>query len=395
MHPRQEIVEIFSSFLQFSSGGSTTWVTDSKLYRNMSNYLSQYSAAERSTSDWALYWHEVWQNQPKSLARGHLYAYLQEVGYKAATKVKPRFTLPQYTLADYFQIAIAYIDKVFTGFDPQRQSNLEAFAYRVFCNLIKDGLLKEGLEEASIRSDWSLLLHSSQKLLHKALVQRGLSATEIAPYIFAWECFKVIYAPTKPKGNRQLTAPDLIVWEAIAQVYNQERIQQLPPSDAKTIQKWLEACVQAIRAYTAPPTASLDASVFNEDNTLRDILPSGDATPLTKLLDEEEAQIRKSLWTEINSLLSNSITNLDAQKQELLKMYYGEGLTQKEISLKLGISQPTVVRRLQKFKSESLITLAQWSQTTQNISLSPNVINNMNGLIDEWLEKYYKKHNEL
>ncbi|BAY15260.1 hypothetical protein NIES21_10750 [Anabaenopsis circularis NIES-21] len=395
MHPRQEIVEIFSSFLQFSSGGSIKWVTDSTLYRNMSNYLNQSPSAERSRSDWALYWHKVWQNQPTSMARGHLFAYLQEVGYKAAAKVKPKFTLPQYTLADYFQIAIAYIDKVFTGFDPRRQTNLEAFAYTAFCNLIKDGLLKEGLEEASIRSDWSLLLHSSQKLLHKALAQRGLSTTEIEPYIFAWECFKVIYAPKKPRGNRQLTAPDISVWEAIAQLYNQERIAQLPPLDPKTIQKCLEACIKAIRAYLAPPTASLDATLFNEDNTLQDILPSSDAIPFTKLLDEEEAQIRKSLWAEINSLLSNSINNLDTQQQALLRMYYGEGLTQKEISVKLGISQPTIVRRLQKFKSESLITLAQWSQTTQNISLTPNVINNMNGLIDEWLEQYYKNNNEV
>ncbi|BAZ52703.1 putative group 3/4 sigma-70 RNA polymerase sigma factor [Nostoc sp. NIES-4103] len=401
MLPRQEIVEIFSSFLQFSSGDSTKWVSDSALSQNMRRYLTQSALPERSNIAWALYWHSIWQNQPKSLARGHLYAYLQEVGHKAANKMKPRFRLPQYTLGDYFQIAIASVDKVLKGFDPVRNSNLEVYAYYKLCNLIKDGLIKEGLEEANVRSDWSLLQNSSEKQIYKSLQQRGLSVAEIERYIFAWECFKLVYVPKKPRGNRQLDAPDSTTWDAIAQLYNQERLTQLPqsePLNAATIQKLMTVCITAIRAYMAPPTASLDASVFNEDNTLQDILPSSDTTSLAQLIDDEEAQNRRSLLQQINSLLSNAITHLDAQTKELFEMYYGEGFTQKEIASQLQISQPTVSRRLAKLhnlKNEWLLTLAKWTQATLNISLTPDVINSMSGLLDEWLEQHYGKNNDV
>jgi RNA polymerase sigma factor (sigma-70 family) len=401
MRPRQEIVEIFSSFLQFSADNITKWVTDSKLYRSMSENLNQSPQLERSRSDWALYWHRVWRNQPEigadfQLARGHLYAYMQEVGYKVAKKIKQNLEskLPEYTIEDFFQIAIANADKVLKGFEPTRHPHLEGYAYPKLGNLIKDQLVQEGVEAAYFRSGWSLLRDSSEKRICESLQQRGLSTADIERYILAWECFKMIYVPQKPRGNSQLAAPDSTTWDAIAQLYNQEQLAQLSqstPINATTIQNWMSICIEAIRAYLAPRPASLDASVFNEDNKSQNFPPSNDPTPLEKLLDEEEAQNRRSSQEKINSVLNYAVSNLNLQTQELFQLYYGEGLNQKEISSRLKISQPTISRRCKQFKTESIQTL----QASVNISLTPEVIKNMNGLIDEWLEQYYGKDNEV
>jgi transcriptional regulator with XRE-family HTH domain len=79
-------------------------------------------------------------------------------------------------------------------------------------------------------------------------------------------------------------------------------------------------------------------------------------------------------------------------------MYYGEGLTQTEIAQKLQISQATVSRRLTKInkvKTQWLCNLGEWSKQTLNISITPDVLNNMSALLDEWLEHHYTQTNVL
>lgn len=396
MHPRQEIVEIFSTFLQFSLDDSTKWLTDKALERNISDYLAKYLSLERSSSDWALYWHEVWRHQPQNtkaflLARGHLYAYLQEVSYKAAKKIQSRLRLPEYSLQDFFLMAIANTDKVLKSFDPIRNPNLEAYAFYTLCHDIQDELRRAGVE---VRSDWSLLKNSSEKRVYESLQRRGLSPVDIERYVLAWECFKLIYVSQTPRGNKQLPAPNSTTWEAIAQLYNQEQLSQLSQCtsvNATTIQQWMENSIKAIRAHSTPRIQSLNALLFNEDNTLQDTLPSDELTPLAQLLDDLETETRKALYQQMNSVLSNTIANADTQTQELLEMTYAGKLTQKEIRSQLEISQPTISRRLKSFKTDVFKKL----QASLNISLTPDVIKNMNGLMDEWLEQYYGDYNEV
>jgi hypothetical protein len=276
MQPRQEIVEIFSTFLQFSPDDSTKWLTDKALERSISDYLQQYLSLERSSLDWALYWHQVWRHQPKNtkaflLAKGHLYAYLQEVSYKAAKKIQSRLRLSGYSLQDFFLMAIANTDKVLKFFDPIRNPNLEAYAFYTLRHDILDELRRAGLE---VRSDWSLLKNSSEKRIEESLERRGLSPVDIDRYVLAWECFKIIYVSQTPKGNKQLPAPDSSTWEAIAQLYNQEQLSQLSQStsvNATTIQQWMENSIKAIRAHSTPRIQSLNALLFNEKNTLQEV----------------------------------------------------------------------------------------------------------------------------
>lgn len=391
---RQDIVDIFSTFIKFEATQFNRWVKDGALDRNMRDSLIV-APHECESQQWVIHWYKEWQKQPRSLARSHLYAYLQESCYNAALKIKVRFTVSEYGLPEYFQLAVLCADKVLQGFNPERNSNLGGYAYVKFQNLIKDGLVKEGLPDACIRSDWSLLQNSSEKRLKESLQQAGIDASRIEKYILVWSCFKTIYIPQKQKGNRQITAPDTATWDAIVELYHQT-YQPQTPCNPDTANKWICNCIKAIRNYMAPKVSSLNTPISEEGHTLEDNLESDTATPFDQILNTELIQTQRALMTQVNDILSKGILNLDTELQNILAMYYGEGLTQTEIAKKLQMSQASISRRLtkiNKFKTQSLCSLAQWSEQTLNISITSDVLNNMSVFLDEWLEHHYTQTN--
>ncbi|PSB63642.1 group 3/4 sigma-70 RNA polymerase sigma factor, partial [Chroococcidiopsis cubana CCALA 043] len=100
MRPRQGIIEIFSTFLQFDADRFRAWVSDPHLRRSMQARLAQSPQMEAAENYWVLYWYKLWQTQPDSLAKAHLTAYLQEVCYWTAHKTSASFASSQYTLSD-------------------------------------------------------------------------------------------------------------------------------------------------------------------------------------------------------------------------------------------------------------------------------------------------------
>ena len=115
MQPRQGIVEIFSTFVQFDANQFTAWITDPKLRRSIKNCLKQ-SSNQESDSFWALYWYKVWQTQSSSVAIAHICAYLQEACYWTARKFALNFPTRS-SIADYFQIAITHLGKILKNFN--------------------------------------------------------------------------------------------------------------------------------------------------------------------------------------------------------------------------------------------------------------------------------------
>ena len=91
MLPRQDIVAIFSTFIQFDADRFQSWATDTRLRRSIKQSIEQ-NSPNSSDNFWALYWHQVWLKQPKSLARDHLAAYLQEVCFWSSTKTISGFS---------------------------------------------------------------------------------------------------------------------------------------------------------------------------------------------------------------------------------------------------------------------------------------------------------------
>ncbi|MBU7582917.1 MAG: sigma-70 family RNA polymerase sigma factor, partial [Nostoc sp. TH1S01] len=79
MQPRQSIIEIFSTFVQFEGDRFSRWATESRLRRSIHSSLQQIPK-ENSEYFWVLYWYKFWQDSAAAfLAKQHLTAYLRVV----------------------------------------------------------------------------------------------------------------------------------------------------------------------------------------------------------------------------------------------------------------------------------------------------------------------------
>ncbi len=392
MHLRQNIIEVFSTFVLFEGDIFDRWVTDSKLRRSMHNSLEE-SSKQESEIFWAIYWHRIWQVQASPVAVAHIAAYLQEVCYWVARKMK--MSVPgQHSVADFFQTAIARVDKVMKGFNPQLSSNLKIYAEYTFSNLIKDLLRKR--QEVDICTDWGLLHKLSQKRLVESLKQAGYSSQIIERYVLAWSCFLQFYAPYEVATAHKLIKPDNLTLQAIAQLYNTERLSQLnspsPPCTPESLETWLVNCAKAVRSFQYPTSVSLDIPApGHETGELLDRLTNNfQDSVLHEIITEEEVENIALRSTEINRVLSDALAKLDTQAQLLLQTYYKQELTQQQIAQQLGVKQYTVSRLLTKIKKTLLMELAEWSQKTLHISVKSDVIDSISNSLEEWLIAHYR-----
>ncbi|MBP5976996.1 sigma-70 family RNA polymerase sigma factor [Brasilonema sp. CT11] len=394
MRPRQEITDMFSTFVQLEGDRFSQWLTDTKLYRNIQNHLERSSSALKSENFWALYWYKQWCSGFNNLARMHLLAYLQEACYWTASKAVAKFTLSQYTLADYFQMAIAEVEIILKDFNPEKCSSLKAYAIMAIPRRLRDILRQR--KEADICTNWALLRKVSKKLLSEALSEAGLSQSAIAQYRLAWICFKELYVQNQPGGTSQLPEPTRQLWEAIANLYNHERLNQLTqPTEqcnAQTIEKWLNQTVLYVRAYQFPAVKSLNVFKQDDDTTVTFDLPDPSSdSPMADMIAAEDVQNRQNQISQMSGVLLKALQSMDVQSQEVLKLYYQQGLTQQQIMQQLQMSQPTVSRRLVKGRESMVAALVKWSQDL-NISVNYNQIKDMSLALEEWLRNQYAEY---
>ena len=208
MYPRDRLIDLFSTFAILDDDRFRQWVSNPKLQWSMRRELEDTSKAVVTDKVWAIYWYQHRAKLP--LAQLHLTAYLQEACFWVARDMTQRHKTPQYTLADYFQIANSEIPRVLKSFNPDGGSSLKTYGKLVLGNALKD-LLRQR-QAADVCSDWSLLRKVSKKRIGEVLLQRGVVESDAAQSQLAWFCFKTIYIPTESSG-KQLQPPDGLCWE--------------------------------------------------------------------------------------------------------------------------------------------------------------------------------------
>ncbi|MEH2026996.1 sigma-70 family RNA polymerase sigma factor [Nostoc sp.] len=386
MHPRQSIIEIFSTFVQFDADRFSRWATESRLRRSIQSCLNR-TPQEISEHFWALYWYKFWLvPETKLLAKDHLVAYLQESCYWASQKTINSFASTQYKLSDCFQIAIAQVDKVLKGFNADQGFILINYASAIFSSAIRENLRQN--REIDICTDWGLLRKITKKFLVESLQNAGLLLEDINAYVIAWNCFKSLYIPTHKGTSRQIAQPDNEIWEAIAKAYNSQSGQQV---NSQTLEKWLLTAAKAARRYRYFPVDSLNIPK-GDDNSwewLDNIPGTQQESLINQILAQEEEQTRNFQQTEINKVLVAAIAQLEPQVQEILQLYYAQELTQDKIAKQLQIQQYTVSRRLKKAQETLLRFLANWSKDSLHISVTSDLLKSINILMEEWLKNYY------
>ena len=398
MRSRQNIVEIFSTFIQFDSDRFSNWVSDPRLRRSINKCLAKEDIKTHSENFWAIYWHKKWRKEPSGIAREHLIAYLQEACFWSTRKTLSSFKSTQYGLPDGFQIAIAGIDKVLQGFDSDRGFSLKGYASITFCNLIREILRQR--QEIDICSEWSLLRKLSKKRLTESLQNAGLSADIVDKHVLAWYCFKNIYVPERASPTKKLSKPDATTWDAIVNLYNQESKTQLSASsemvNATTLEKWLLASVKAARSYLYPNITSINQPKpgYDSGEIADSLVGEVDESLISEMIVEEEIQQRNQQQNQVNTALLAALNQLKAEELRLLELYYVQEMKQSEIAQELNTQQYTISRKLSRVKKSLLKFLAQWSNDTLHISLTSDVLKNISLIIEEWLESHYKNQTQ-
>ena len=406
MLERSSVTEQFSTFIELADERFKRWVPDGRLVRSMAAMRSRLKQEPdtEAAQFWSLYWHRRWgeararasssdnpssgktSSATTSLPYAHLAAFVQEACYWAAQKTA-RFATSRFTWVDYFQLAMARLDTVLKSFSSERGSRLETYAHVTFKNLIRETLRQR--KEIDICSDWALLLRLSQKRLIESLRAAGDVQTDET--ILVWRCFKAVYDPAL-HSTRQLEQADAEIWSAIAAEYNHQCLTLSPAPanlDTSTLRKTLRHCAAAARAYLYPKAASLNATRLDEGE-LQDTLASPDADSLLEaMVTAEEIAVRQRQQQQLDQVLQAALGQLSDEAQKILALYYQDNRTQQQIANRLDVKQYTVSRRLSKAREALLKNVADWSKETLHISLTPDLLNSINTVLEEWLTRYY------
>jgi RNA polymerase sigma factor (sigma-70 family) len=390
MNPRTSILDLFSTFAYLEGDNFRRWATDARLRRSIQSCIA--AQADRSEGLWSIYWFQQWQSQDSPLAETHLFAYLQEPCYWVSQQMARRVQTSQYTLADYFQIANTDVRRVLNGFAVDRGSSLKSYASLVLTNALKDTLRQR--QTVDICSDWALLRKWSKKRVREVLDRVGVVEPEASQYQLAWFCFKTLYTPNDSGGDRSAT-PTPALWQEIADFYNAQRQSQLAVPGATISPTQIEGRLTKLgrwlRDYLYPTVNSLNRpKLGDEAGEFQDDL-SDDAglTLLDVAIEREEITHRTAQQSQLQTILTQAVADLAPELQEILQLFYQQGLSQQELASHLKLSQPTVSRRLKKAEESLLQALLVWIESQLNQFPDPNVLKSISTTLREWLIVHY------
>ncbi len=414
MPSRRNLVEQFSTFLQFEGDRPRPWLADPRLRRSMERRLES-QAAQQEENFWALYWHKQWlKHQPtditgqpavkpnptQQLPQNHLTAFVQDGCYWAAHKTVTRFKNLPYGLSDCFQLAIAQFNKILKGFDAAYGSDFATYANAAFASLIRETLRQRN--EVDICTDWGLLRKLSKKRLTEALLLQGLGEATTKSYVLTWQGFKLHYVPHQATGTRKLTKPDDETLEKIVAYYKAQKRDQLskdhPDASSEDIETWLLATAKAARQYLYPTQVSVNAQRAGQETEFIDSLPeTNELSPMDSLVEEEAQSERQQQRQALGDVLDQLLGELDGDAQKLLGFYYRDGMTQQEMAKALDVKQYTVSRKLSRIRQGMVKKLASWSveqispEDVDNLHTGPDLdlLSTVSSVLDEWLQQHF------
>jgi RNA polymerase sigma factor (sigma-70 family) len=395
MRQRKDLIEIFSSFLQFEADRARNWAIDPRLNRSMIRSIE--AAPHESEQFWATYWvgqyrqHATVTSPALRQAIGHLSAYLQETCFWAVSRVIPRVGTIQMKLSDCFQVAIADVPKLLAGFDASKPTSLKAYANTVFSNCLRDCLRQR--REIDLCTDWGLLQKISRKRLLDALVANNFDEVMRDRYYLAWKVLTTNHSSEKSPKLRSIEAPDVETWKLIAQSYDRERkdFPHLTSATAKELEKWLLDAAKKVRSYLYPTVGSLNVKKGDDTDVEWESDLVGADSPLVELEEREANAERQTQQQQMVAVLAEAIAKLDEPSRQLLSLYYRDGATQQNIAQQVKLPQYTVSRKLSKARETLLKAILGWGQTTLHIEPTSDVISSISALLEEWLESFYTR----
>lgn len=393
MRSRENINDLFCSFVNLEQDSFKSWTCDHKLSRNLDRVLRENLSNHNMENFLSVYFHKNWIANSCKLSQHHLVAYLQEPCYWAAWKTYTKISDHKFKVSDCFQMAMGQVHIVLNGFDPSHGSKLKHYASIAFRSLLINTLRNQ--HEVDLCSDWALLRKISQRRLETTLTEVGFHKNQIDEHILAWTCFNNVFSPTKNTGIRQLSEPDPSTWQQITDLYNRQRHQALeansPAYTPSQLQNRLEKCTKLLRESFCPTLGSLNIPKSNQaDKEVIEDLPDTSQSFLNEMIEVEEKQDRQQQSTKLKTFLTEALVKLPPELGEVLIMYYGKRLTQTEIAKKLNTKQYKISRLLNKARETLLKALGKWGRDELALTINTEVMVQLDKVLEEWLENHYQ-----
>ena len=401
MDKREHLTDQFSTFILWENDAFLQWGLDRHLQHHMDQHF-QLDPSLTASQYWGIYWHQRFQGATSvdqaEFPRNHLYAYLQEPCYRAASKLFTTYQgRSQFTRSQLFSHGVSRFDTLIAKYNPRLNSNLVAHAHSFLkwrmLDLIreKDKILGQTL--------WGLLLHINENRLQKALVGLGFTEERVDCHLWAWECYVAIYKPVKKEKRVQggkVIAPTPEIWSQIAAVYGGLKPGSQESHDSNevhklSIQQMLETCGQAI--YQAHEGVEVSLNQLNSEGGAEfiEIIPAVEADAPDSLRDYAAIQTQILNWLQVEwQTLDLKKYRCNAQARTMVDLYYGQGVEQKDISRQLGVDQSTISRNLNKVTTILADRFLAWAQVKLHIPLTADDIETVNDAVKVWIRSIYQ-----
>jgi DNA-directed RNA polymerase specialized sigma subunit len=409
MKKRETLLEKFSNFLLLEKNG-IRWHCDPRLLRNMTVYC-QNDPTANSEEYWAIFFQQRYLNHEdkNNLARGHLYAYLQEPCYWAATDIYQKYQARlDYQIEDYFNEGILDFDAILADFKPLFSTSLDNFATQRIKYRLIDRIRQ--ISQAFGHNTWSLLLNSTGSRLTQALTARGLVGETLENHLLAWDYYQEIYARARIKTDGKIQEPSAEIWQKITDAYNCDPNSTIK-IDRITTAQWLKEAGQAIFDYLFPQgkTISLQKTFGGEDSNTREEMIEDNLhdTPWQQLEAAENWRESQQNHQKILAWLQGEVKQLCRQPQQeklhpqiqlILEMKYVEELNQVTIAAKIteitgvnpALKQYQISRELDKVYRHLAKKFLAWAAENLHIPFQSHDREVISEAIESWLKYYYQ-----
>ncbi|WP_414583057.1 sigma-70 family RNA polymerase sigma factor [Scytonema sp. PCC 10023] len=398
---RQNSIEKFSMYMtvENNKGYSTIkWKTEPQMHCNIELYKSRHhkfaSLVNQDDNGKGLvqFWidmafnnlppKEDWEPEIRvQKAWEHLTAYCEESCYRAAVQVWKDDTSKSWEEYIFLSRCFIYEATKFRQILAKYNSNDSSLDTYVTGVLIKN--IKDSAAVAKF-SKWRLLHKKSDKELKEALSRAGRYEPEISRFLLARKYFKQVYQMNKIQNPAKITGqkwqePDSADFAEAANYYNAQMLLPCAPHEVavggnitgEQLKTSMEICIAALQNYpkSITPRFSLEALTETgrqvKKNESLEIF-SQDLLTSDEVEDSRENQGIIVKRTE--PALQEQLLSLKVEQKEILLLYYGFELNQKQIADRFQVTQGAIAHRLKTIEIKLLKTLYGLSKPTDWVS---------------------------
>ncbi|MBO0349303.1 hypothetical protein J0895_09325 [Phormidium pseudopriestleyi FRX01] len=404
---RSPNVNQFSTYLRSNHEGGRwvlEWKTEPRLRRNIQLYTAQdpnfADLCDRGEDGTALeqFWITLaldplppqgWEPRDRQqLAFQHLASYYEPICHNAARSIVDKHS--QILWEDALTIARLWLQKhdklaeVLRKYQPNGPAKFSTYLQSILMRNIKSEI------DVGRYSSWRLLCKAPDYEIVESLEFIGVKQTQVFQILLARKTFKKVYIANRINGGCRRPgeiwpAPQSEDFAETAKFYNDQRLLRSalpevavnPPSNAEQIESWIHGCLKALKDKRRRENELISIEPLPEQPGLE--IPDPKTELEDAILEEgSEGDFPDSPGSQINRIpelfetaLRGCRSILEVQlgdrlvlidKDRILLLRYGIGLTQQQIGELRGINQSSVNRKLKTYKTCLLSALTQLSQ---------------------------------